>query len=653
MADDIKSPFVQPLNHVPAELKTPFVKPTDHVPEGIIGDTLDEIRPRFEGGGQHLPAEAYTLFIGGTPHVPAGAVDLVGDQVPHVPSGIIGDQPEEIQPAPPIVVSPPPAPGPESTPNPLGHVPAEPVIPVLPHPPVVARDPIVLPDMQPHVPAEPNYDVLVKRLRFSDSTLSSYLEKIGLDSYGVPGAPGSQALDPELYVKYLFGLGQTMGRSGMLQFIGTQSILHMMNSRNAKIFDPKYFIERMPYLNSLLRTTIDTQTHEEMVNLVEALGVQNLFSNGQKDKHEDSVFMKDRQKISEEVEALEQLNSLEVTNLPIDGIREKNMYAPGNTYSESPVSTIAAVVNAALDDIQTQDDATAKQLLEFSNDTGFRKFKASAFFEQDPKRTFLQSPKTQYRAGSTTGRASIGGGTELYNSSFHKGVIPMGFRQDDADGVIRTRGDDLPSSVIDDDEAYVPLSFTDLRTTGDEYRTIYFRPIITSFSEGFAPNWAEDDGYFGRVDPVARYRSTKRTISLGFELHAFSPEDLKVIYNKLHWLQSLVYPEIDQDFLFKSGPVCRMRVGDIISSKGHGLGGYISTLEFDYTDSIWELKKGMKVPRSIPVSLSFVALHDGPVGLRGSRFGVNVLPNGDIESEQEAAEIGRARFRGFGEPEEQ
>jgi hypothetical protein len=243
--------------------------------------------------------------------------------------------------------------------------------------------------------------------------------------------------------------------------------------------------------------------------------------------------------------------------------------------------------------------------------------------------------------------------------------MPMSFKQDENDGVIRTKADQLPSSVIDDDDAYIPLSFTDLRPTGNRFRTIYFRPIITSLNESFAPSWGEEN-FFGRVDPVAKYQNTKRTISIGFDLHALSPEDLKAIYQKLHWLQSLVYPEIDNDFLYKSGPVCRMRVGDVISSRGQGLAGYINSLDFDYTDSIWELEKGSKVPRSVPVSLSFTVLHDGPVALFNGRFGVHSLPERDKNAKALSERVVEgssrqekqpnpdiAKFRGFGEPDEE
>ena len=169
------------------------------------------------------------------------------------------------------------------------------------------------------------------------------------------------------------------------------------------------------------------------------------------------------------------------------------------------------------------------------------------------------------------------------------------------------------------------MSFTDLRPVGDVFRTVYFRPIITSFAESFSPEWNKKP-YFGRVDSVATYQSTGRTVSLGLKLIAFGPEDIRTIYQKLHWLASMVYPEYDANVAFKSGPVVRMRVGDVINGLGpeggRGLPGIIESLDFDYNDALWELKKGYKLPRHVDVSLSFTVLHDVPIG-RGleGRFG--------------------------------
>ena len=107
-----------------------------------------------------------------------------------------------------------------------------------------------------------------------------------------------------------------------------------------------------------------------------------------------------------------------------------------------------------------------------------------------------------------------------------------------------------------------------------------------------------------------------------------APEDLERMYNKMIWLQSMVYPSYGADSLMESGPVVRMRVGDIIGTDLGGVPGVIRNLGFDFNDAMWELKRGMKVPLVYRVQIDFLVLHDGPVGSVNGVFGVFQLPPG-------------------------
>lgn len=205
----------------------------------------------------------------------------------------------------------------------------------------------------------------------------------------------------------------------------------------------------------------------------------------------------------------------------------------------------------------------------------------------------------------------------LAKSAFTNGIIPVKFAAENARGFLIKKKD--VESTIGDDDAYVPLSFTDLRPYGgSNFRSVFFRPFITSLSEDFTPEWNKAS-YNGRVDPVATYQGTGRSINLSFMIVSFGPEDVEMVYKKLNWLTSMVYPEYDKDLAYRAGPVVRLRVGDVINANGvntnKGLPGIIDSLSYDYSDQIWELKKGLKVPRNIVVSLTFTVLHDMPVGI--------------------------------------
>lgn len=196
---------------------------------------------------------------------------------------------------------------------------------------------------------------------------------------------------------------------------------------------------------------------------------------------------------------------------------------------------------------------------------------------------------------------------------------------DDSKGYFEYRGSD--SALPSDDDAYVPLVFTDLRPSKSTYRAVYFRPFIKSFNESITPNWNKTN-YFGRVDPVATYKSTDRVINLTFTVTCFSSQDLAINMRKLAWLSSMCYPEYAGDS-YKAGPVTRMRIGDMSSAvdsrTGKGLSGIITSLSLNYDQSIWELDTDSKLPRMIEVTVGFQVIHDRAIGLvtsaNGPQFG--------------------------------
>jgi hypothetical protein len=166
---------------------------------------------------------------------------------------------------------------------------------------------------------------------------------------------------------------------------------------------------------------------------------------------------------------------------------------------------------------------------------------------------------------------------------------------------------------VKNDENYMPFVFQDLRIP-DQF--LYFRAFLQEgLAETFSPEWNEDR-YYGRVDPVPTYIGTTRTIDLSFDVVAWSPKDLPVMYKKLQKLQSMVYPLYDEEGFLKSGPIIRMRIGDLICGKNNkGLPGFITSMDFSYDESVWNIQKDFKSPRKVTVSLGYTVLHEANPGL--------------------------------------
>jgi hypothetical protein len=126
--------------------------------------------------------------------------------------------------------------------------------------------------------------------------------------------------------------------------------------------------------------------------------------------------------------------------------------------------------------------------------------------------------------------------------------------------------------------SYVPFYFHDLRTN----EIISFHAFLNQLSDSFSPGYNPVTGY-GRMDPVQVYRSTSRTINVGFTIAATSKKDFNEMWWKINKLLTLLYPQWSkgtrvfdeasgnhfiQPFsqIIEASPMIRLRVGDVIKS---------------------------------------------------------------------------------------
>ena len=582
---------------------------------------------------------------------PAGTVPvIVNDDPPPagtVPVAVTDDGPPWVPIVPPI--------SPDASPGPVVPVMTDPETPMPPmwpthihgfpsgFPPDPTSDPPPIePDPRDHrgTPAyEPPPVPTAKSIAAAAARFDRQLSELLLDGIGatdniVEGAlPYSRALDPDFLFRWyqdMLGLQSAQISSGVgvstlaAKFVAEQTILYAMNDTVAKIFDPMYFVAML--------------VPGSMGRYTPALDVE--FNN-----NTTVAQAKDREIVAVALFADDP---------------DSNAFGPHNPASRGLDFTIGDLVDQALD------GDTSGFLTASPADGGALRFDATMYFDPGPPGTsgprsvVSRLVKTQVTSGETLPDS------KLERAAGADGILRTRILGEGADGSVLSDTQD-PSSIIDDDDAYVPLSFTDLRTgpmawhqgfgISKTFRTVYFQAMNLRFNVAYSPDYS-DLTAFGRVDPVMGYVRTGRTVNLGWEVHAFVPEDLENMYNKMTWLSSMVYPTYGQDGLFQSGPVIRLRIGDVVASDLGGTPGVIKSLSFDFGDCLWELKKGMKVPRSYAVQVDFQVLHDGPVGILDGSFGVLNLPTvGDQpQPDRNLAPKGQAagkvpgRFMRFGEP---
>lgn len=162
---------------------------------------------------------------------------------------------------------------------------------------------------------------------------------------------------------------------------------------------------------------------------------------------------------------------------------------------------------------------------------------------------------------------------------------------------------------------------------------VEFPAFLTDFSQTFDATWNTEDVY-GRMDPIATYQSTKRTMSLGFDLPAGSIAEAKDNLANCSMLTKMVYPVYSNDLLIKKDfsqniTVTKVPHGDKLVEVEKL--GQIVKYRQEGGNKIGDLyKKGAKHVLSKPplVRVKFANLIDNQgVGLLGWISGLSWKPN--------------------------
>ena len=146
---------------------------------------------------------------------------------------------------------------------------------------------------------------------------------------------------------------------------------------------------------------------------------------------------------------------------------------------------------------------------------------------------------------------------------------------------------------------------------------VEFPAFLTDFSQTFDATWNTEDVY-GRMDPIATYQGTKRTMSLGFDLPAGSINEAKDNLLNCAVLTKMVYPVYNshtENHILSKPPLVRVKFANLIEHQGSGLLGWITGLSWKpnlemgmFTESSDEKKEFF--PKIIGISFSFNILHE-------------------------------------------
>ena len=196
------------------------------------------------------------------------------------------------------------------------------------------------------------------------------------------------------------------------------------------------------------------------------------------------------------------------------------------------------------------------------------------------------------------------------------------------------------------------LEFQDARRPGAN--KVEFLAFISSFSQAFTSNWNETEA-LGRMDNIATFKNTTRSISVTWEVPAPTAEIAEDNLNRINALISMLYPDYtDQGstdgaphYIMSKPPLVRIKYANLIStgqSSSKGLLGYITSLSWNPVLEMGSFHSAGNIfPRTISISIEFKVLHEqipgkagAPTGFYGDGSGLKLNDKTPHESGQTA-----------------
>tara|TARA_A100001515_G_scaffold143452_1_gene144593 strand:- start:782 stop:1639 length:858 start_codon:yes stop_codon:yes gene_type:complete len=173
-----------------------------------------------------------------------------------------------------------------------------------------------------------------------------------------------------------------------------------------------------------------------------------------------------------------------------------------------------------------------------------------------------------------------------------------------------------------------PLQFKSM-ITGHK---VQFKAFIESLSNSFKSTWNTENVY-GRMDPVATFQNTQRTIAISWVIPAANISEAQHNLNAIASLSSMLYPgyssnpvTVDNNTFttansISRSPLIKMKFANLINAAGEsgegsdGLLGYVDGFDHQIEVSMGFFINNKKMyPKVIKLSCNFTVLHQHDLG---------------------------------------
>tara|TARA_Y100000310_G_scaffold341949_1_gene443028 strand:+ start:685 stop:1548 length:864 start_codon:yes stop_codon:yes gene_type:complete len=206
---------------------------------------------------------------------------------------------------------------------------------------------------------------------------------------------------------------------------------------------------------------------------------------------------------------------------------------------------------------------------------------------------------------------------------------------------------------------FFKIYFTHLATS----QKVKFNGWVTQFSDQFSSNWNTETVY-GRMDPLATFQGTQRTISLGFDIVSKDAAEAEANLINVNRLIEFLYPvyndgELSNQNTLKAAPLIGLKWTNLIANARNGeeLVGYLDgvtyapsidaggfmgtpgqrTIETNFPDKVEEFNVGDRtftkekyignhastkvyIPKQLSLNLNYTVIHTHLMGWSGTTF---------------------------------
>lgn len=172
-------------------------------------------------------------------------------------------------------------------------------------------------------------------------------------------------------------------------------------------------------------------------------------------------------------------------------------------------------------------------------------------------------------------------------------------------------------------------------------KVVAFKAFLTSFSQNFQSAWNQERVY-GRIDPIATFDNTTRTINVAWDIPAYDLEDARNNLHKCAVLVQMLYPSYSgtqevtsggtteiqtQSNTIKKTPLIKLKYANLIANfsengENEGLLGYITSVSWtpQLESGMFATTEGSQqlYPKLIQLSCDFNVLHQDNIVLDGN-----------------------------------